>query len=145
MYRIRWAAAATLLVATLAGAGCSSDNATHEATPAKAATTAAAPASASTVAAATAAAKAPAVAEGNVRAVINDFTLPSPTVKVGSIIEFVNQDTTSHTATSVDKTTFDSKTIDGRGGTFKFTTTKAGTIAYACMIHPTMMGTITVQ
>lgn len=73
------------------------------------------------------------------RAVINDFTLPSPTVKVGSVIEFVNRDTTSHTATSVDKT------IDGRGGTCKFTTTKAGTIAYACMIHPTMTGTITVQ
>ncbi len=141
MYRIRWAAAATLLVATLIVAGCSSDEATPEATPAKAATTA----SAGTAAAATAAAKAPAVAEGNVRAVINDFTLPSPTVKVGSVIEFVNQDTTSHTATSVDKTTFDSKTIDGRGGTFKFTTTKAGTIAYACMIHPTMTGTITVQ
>ncbi|RLT39731.1 MAG: hypothetical protein DWI58_12485 [Chloroflexi bacterium] len=140
MYRIRWAAAATLLVATLVLAGCSSDEATPEATPAKAATTAA-----STAAAATAAAKAPAVAEGNVRAVINDFTLPSPTVKVGGVIEFVNQDTTSHTATSVDKTTFDSKTIDGRGGTFKFTTTKAGTIAYACMIHPTMTGTITVQ
>lgn len=140
MYRIRWAAAATLLVATLVLVGCSSDEATPEATPAKAATTAA-----STAAAATAAAKAPAVAEGNVRAVINDFTLPSPTVKVGSVIEFVNQDTTSHTATSVDKTTFDSKTIDGRGGTFKFTTTKAGTIAYACMIHPAMTGTITVQ
>ena len=143
MHRIRWAAAATLLVATLVVAGCSSDAKTED-TPTKAATTAAAPASAATAAAATAAPKA-AVQEGNVRAVINDFTLPSPTVKVGSVIEFVNQDTATHTATSADKTTFDSKTIDSRGGTFKFTATKAGTFAYACMIHPTMTGTVTVQ
>jgi plastocyanin len=140
MHRIRLAATATLIVATLVVAGCSSDEATPEATPAKAA---AGTAAAGTAAAATAAAKAP--ADGNVRAVINDFTLPSPTVKVGGVIEFVNQDTTAHTATAADKTVFDSKTIDGRGGSFKFTATKAGTFAYACAIHPTMTGTVTVQ
>ena len=144
MYRTRWAAAATLLVATLVLVGCSSEEATPEATPAKTAATGAASTSAAgTATAATAAAKA--AAEGNVRAVISNFTLPTLTVKTGSTVEFVNQDTAGHTATSDDKTSFDSKTLAPGTGTFKFTAAKAGTFPYACMIHPTMKGSITVQ
>ncbi len=139
--RIRWAIGTALATATIALAACSDG-----ADPNPATTPTPPVAGSPTSAAAAAAPKAPASAqEGNVRAVISNFTLPTLTVKVGSVVEFVNQDSAGHTATSDDKTTFDSKTLSPSGGSFKFTASKAGVFNYACSIHSSMKGSITVQ
>lgn len=67
-------------------------------------------------------------------------------VKVGSTIEWVNEDPVEHNVTSEpgspDK--LSSKNF-GENGKFKFTVTKAGVIHYKCTLHPaTMNGTIEV-
>ena len=64
------------------------------------------------------------------------------TVKVGDTVTFKNDDSFAHTFTA-DKGEFDSNNVDG-GGSFQFTTDKAGTIAFHCKIHSNMHGTITV-
>ena len=155
MHPIRWAAVTALGAVTLLGIACSGDDAKTEATATKAAASAtaaaatSAPTSAPTAAAATAAATIPTVtpagADGTVKAIISGFKLPTLTVKTGAVVEFVNQDTTGHTATSADDKAFNSGTLTLNGGPFKFTASKAGTFPYACMIHPDMKGSITVQ
>jgi len=65
------------------------------------------------------------------------------TVKVGDTITFKNDDSFAHTFTA-DNGEFDSNNVDG-GGSFQFTTDKAGTIAFHCKIHSNMHGTITVE
>jgi plastocyanin len=67
-------------------------------------------------------------------------------VKVGSTIEWVNEDPVEHNVSSEsgspDKIA--SKNF-GEGGRFKFTVTKPGVIHYKCTLHPaTMNGTIEV-
>ena len=66
-------------------------------------------------------------------------------VKVGSTIEWTNQDPVEHNVTSASgPTKFASKNF-GEGGTFKVTVTKPGMIHYRCTLHPaTMNGTIEV-
>jgi plastocyanin len=63
-------------------------------------------------------------------------------VKVGQTVTFANGDEIAHTATANDKS-FDSKTMES-GATFTFKPTKAGKIAYVCLFHPGMTGTINV-
>jgi plastocyanin len=65
------------------------------------------------------------------------------TVKVGDTIVWINHDPFPHTATAVDKT-FDSHEI-AAGGSWKYTVKKAGILAYACSLHPTMLGTLRVE
>ena len=65
------------------------------------------------------------------------------TVKVGDTVTFKNDDSFAHTFTA-DNGEFDSNNVDG-GGSFQFTTDKAGTIAFHCKIHSNMHGTITVE
>jgi plastocyanin len=65
------------------------------------------------------------------------------TVKVGDTIVWINHDPFPHTATAVDKT-FDSREI-AAGRSWKYTVRKAGVLAYACSLHPTMLGTLRVQ
>ncbi len=66
-------------------------------------------------------------------------------VKVGSTIEWSNEDPVEHNVTSASgPTKFASKNF-GEGGTFKVTVTKAGVINYRCTLHPaTMNGAIEV-
>jgi plastocyanin len=66
-------------------------------------------------------------------------------VKVGSTIEWVNQDSIEHNVTSASgPSKFASKEF-GEGGTFRVTVTKPGIIHYRCTLHPaTMNGTIEV-
>ena len=66
-------------------------------------------------------------------------------VKVGSTIEWTNEDSVEHNVTSASgPTKFASKNF-GEGGTFKVTVTKPGVIHYRCTLHPaTMNGTIEV-
>ena len=66
-------------------------------------------------------------------------------VKVGSTIEWVNEDPIEHNVVSASgPSKFTSKTF-GEGGKFKITATKAGLIHYRCTLHPaTMNGAIQV-
>ena len=66
------------------------------------------------------------------------------TVKAGQKITWTNDDTTDHNVTADSGADFKSDNF-GKGGTFSFTPTKAGTIKYVCTIHPGMDGTLTVQ
>ena len=63
-------------------------------------------------------------------------------VAVGTTVTVVNKDGTDHTWTA-DDGTFSSGNI-APGDSFEFTFDEPGTYTYACRIHPTMTGTITV-
>lgn len=65
------------------------------------------------------------------------------TVKVGDSVEWLNQDPFPHTVTATGKQ-FDSREI-AAGRSWKYTATKAGVFAYACTLHPTMLGTLRVE
>jgi plastocyanin len=65
------------------------------------------------------------------------------TVKVGDTIVWINHDPFPHTATAVGKQ-FDSHEI-AAGRSWKYTARKAGVFAYACTLHPTMLGTLRVE
>ena len=71
------------------------------------------------------------------------FDPKAVTVKVGQKITWTNDDTTDHNVTAESGADFKSDNF-GKGGTFSFTPTKAGTIKYVCTIHPGMSATLTV-
>jgi plastocyanin len=72
------------------------------------------------------------------------FDPKSTTVKVGQKVTWVNDDTVTHNVTANSGADFKSKDF-GKGASFSFTPTKAGTIKYVCTIHPGMTATLTVQ
>ena len=72
------------------------------------------------------------------------FDPKSVTVKVGQKVTWTNDDTVDHNVTSQSGESIKSDNF-GKGGTFSFTPTKAGTIKYVCTIHPGMTATLTVQ
>jgi plastocyanin len=120
---------ATLLVATVAGCGGDDE-----------------PSSTSSAAAATPAATKPAAPEGGaVKADIADFAFAPKnlTVKVGEAITWTNSDSAPHTVTAKGGA-FDSGNMQ-QGDTFTWKADKAGTFEYLCDIHPSMVGTVTVQ
>ena len=68
---------------------------------------------------------------------------PNPqTISRGSTVTFINNDSTSHTATSGG--VFDTGII-APGGRTSVTLQNAGSITYRCSLHPNMTGIITVQ
>jgi plastocyanin len=70
------------------------------------------------------------------------FVPATLTIKAGTTVTFVNDDTDAHTATATDKT-FDSGGLDtSEGWSHKFTT--PGTYSYFCAVHPYMKGVVTV-
>jgi plastocyanin len=71
------------------------------------------------------------------------FSPASSTVKVGQKITWTNDDSVDHNVTAKSGASFKSGDF-GKGGSFSFTPTKAGTIKYVCTIHPGMDGTLTV-
>lgn len=71
------------------------------------------------------------------------FAPKSQTVKVGQKVTWVNEDTVVHNVTAKSGAKFASSTF-GKGNSFSYTPTKAGTISYVCTIHPGMDGTLTV-
>lgn len=121
----------------VAVAGCGSSNSSSS-TPAASTSTSAATSSASTGAAAPAA--------GGVAVTMKDiaFDPKSLTVKKGEKITWTNDEAVPHNVTASSGASFKSALLN-QGQTFTFTPTKAGTIKYACTIHPGMDGTITVQ
>jgi plastocyanin len=71
------------------------------------------------------------------------FDPKAVTVKVGQKVTWTNDDSTDHNVTADSGADFKSDNF-GKGGTFSFTPTKAGTIKYVCTIHPGMSATLTV-
>jgi plastocyanin len=77
---------------------------------------------------------------------IADYTYKPETITVptGTTVEFQNEDSTAHTATSTESGSFESGSIQpGKSGSI--TLKKAGTFAYYCAFHPFMKGTIVVE
>jgi plastocyanin len=66
------------------------------------------------------------------------------TVPAGTTVNFTNEDTTGHTATSERSGAFDSGSI-GAGESGEITLEEPGTFAYYCAFHPFMKGKITVE
>ena len=71
------------------------------------------------------------------------FSPATTTVKVGQKVIWTNKDSVDHNVTATAGASFKSKNF-GKGGTYEFTPTKAGTIKYVCTLHPGMDGTLTV-
>lgn len=93
-------------------------------------------------------ADAPKVAQASIGAdaiTIQGFAFDPATaaVPMGTEVTWTNADPVPHTVTA-DDGSFDSGPLD-QGGTFSMTFNEAGEVAYACAIHPTMKGTVTVQ
>jgi plastocyanin len=82
------------------------------------------------------------VAEGNVVAIKNfSFNPDTLTVKAGTTVAWVNEDSVTHTIKS---DAFSSGNL-GNGQKFEFKFEKAGSFDYSCGIHPSMKGKIIVQ
>jgi plastocyanin len=75
---------------------------------------------------------------------ITGFSFQPATLETdaGATVRWENQDGAAHTVTSSDGT-FDSGRLSS-GDSFEFTFGTAGTFAYACAIHPSMVGTVVV-
>ena len=74
---------------------------------------------------------------------------PNITINVGDTIEWVNVDTAAHTSSSGSPSegpsfVFDSSLIRA-GASFEFTFEEAGTFDYYCMVHPWMLGSVSVN
>lgn len=68
------------------------------------------------------------------------FTPASVTVSTGDTVRWTNQDSATHT---VKGSFFESGSL-AQGDTYEFTFTEPGVYDYACSIHPSMKGTVTV-
>jgi plastocyanin len=68
------------------------------------------------------------------------FNPQNVTVKVGTTVKWVNQDSIPH---NVSGGPLHSPTF-GNGGSYTFKATKAGKISYVCTIHPGMTATLNV-
>jgi plastocyanin len=90
-----------------------------------------------------AASVAPAGAAASARIVDFGFTPASLTVKSGTTVTWTNTGSAPHTVTA-DDGSFASGTLAG-GATFQQTFAKAGTYAYHCSIHHSMVATVVVQ
>jgi plastocyanin len=106
---------------------------------------AAASASAAAPASAAAAACAPSTATGTVAATIKNFAFsPEPIqAKVGDVVAWTNNDSTTHTVT-LDDGSCDAG-HDAPGATVALKFGKAGTYTYHCAIHTSMKGTVVVS
>ncbi len=69
------------------------------------------------------------------------FTPDVLTVKQGTKVTWINQDTATHT---IQSGSFHSSDLN-QGGTFAFTFDTKGSFDYSCGIHPSMTGKIVVE
>jgi plastocyanin len=123
-HRISCLAGAVLLVLFCMAAGCSSYQAPATAAPAQ-----------------------PASTGGNTVTIKNfAFDPPALTVKSGTVVTWVNQDSATHIVVSDTGApeAFSSDPLQN-GGTYARTFTTPGTYSYHCSIHPSMKGTVIVQ
>jgi nitrite reductase (NO-forming) len=78
-----------------------------------------------------------------------DAFSPNPAqVSVGATVTWTNDDSQPHTVNSGENTTpsglFDSPILPP-AGTFEYTFTEAGEVPYYCLLHPNMVGTVSVS
>jgi plastocyanin len=66
------------------------------------------------------------------------------TVPAGTTVTWTNRDSDPHTVTSMHGGSLGSKTL-GKGETYSYTFSQAGTYMYYCTVHPDMQGSVTVQ
>ncbi|MDQ3727778.1 MAG: plastocyanin/azurin family copper-binding protein, partial [Thermoproteota archaeon] len=78
-----------------------------------------------------------------------DAYQPNPVqVSVGSTVTWTNNDSQPHTATSGENATPDGRFDSGimaPAATFDHTFTEAGEFPYFCLLHPNMVGTVSVS
>lgn len=89
----------------------------------------------------------PSAPAGSAQIVIQNFAFSPATLTVHPGVQVValNKDTTTHTVTATDNTSFSTGDIaPGKSATFT-APKKAGTYPYICSIHPFMKGTLTVS
>ncbi|MDJ0831984.1 MAG: cupredoxin family copper-binding protein [Gammaproteobacteria bacterium] len=72
------------------------------------------------------------------------FQPASMTVKAGSTVTWVNNDSAPHTVTSTDGGPLASGTLN-RGSSYSVTLDQPGTYNYVCKFHPRMRASIVVQ
>ncbi len=79
-----------------------------------------------------------------VQVVITEVAFPivKETLKVGDIIEWVNNDVVDHTATAKNK---DWDVVIRVGRKVRMPLKKAGTVEYFCKYHPNMTGKLTIR
>lgn len=138
--RLRHALIASLLVASVALVGCSSNGSDGAAK--EDPTTTAAPDGGAT----TTAAEGGGGGAETVDIVDFAFDPDSLEVKVGDTVTFTNSDSATHTATAEDDApeAFNTDDIEG-GAEAEVTFDTAGDYAYICSIHDYMTGTVTVS
>jgi plastocyanin len=66
------------------------------------------------------------------------------TVKAGEKVTWTNDEEIPHDVAATSGAKFKSE-VFGKGGTFTYTPTKAGTIKYECTLHPGMVGELVVE
>ena len=84
------------------------------------------------------------VSDNTINIVKNTFRPANITVKVGSTVRWVNADDHPHNIEFKDKAFSTSTYLLGASQSFSQRFDHAGTYDYACLIHPSMQGTITV-
>jgi plastocyanin len=72
------------------------------------------------------------------------FSPASVTVKQGTRVTVTNEDSTAHTATADDGSSFDTGTLD-HGASKTISVSKPGSYPYHCSIHSFMHGTLVVK
>ena len=73
-----------------------------------------------------------------------DYLPPNVSVKAGSKLTFVNEDSAKHTATDKATDAFDTGNLD-KGQRKSVTLAKPGTYSYICEFHVFMKGKVTVE
>jgi len=74
----------------------------------------------------------------------SSFSPSALTIAPGDSVIWVNKDLVPHTATSQKKGAFDSGTI-AAGKSWKHTFKAKGDLAYLCLFHPTMKGSLRIK
>lgn len=72
------------------------------------------------------------------------FSPAAITVKKGTTVTWTNQDSTAHTVTESDSQDGPKSDNLAQGASYTFTFNTTGTFKYHCLIHPDMIGTVTV-
>jgi amicyanin len=73
------------------------------------------------------------------------FTPASIKIKVGTKVTWTNTDSVKHNIAMDNGTDGPSSPMLGKGDTYSYTFTKAGTFSYHCTPHPYMKGTVVVS
>jgi plastocyanin len=76
--------------------------------------------------------------------IVADYVPVTLTAHIGQQITWTNDSDATHTVTSRDNTTFDSKDIT-TGHSWTYAPTKVGTFPYYCIYHPLMHGVLIVK